>query len=477
VAWPLFLLLPLGADGQIQFRPFGGAIQFGGNPAVRAELMPEARSDVLEFVDGSALHGQLSRMDLAHGLSWATPEAKNTIQFRPEHVNFIRFARARNVPLGPTCHLRFGNGDDLYGSISALDNERLRLETWFGGDMVIPRSALRSITFLSSNYTVAYEGPYDQGGWLIANNSAEGWTFHDGAFVGSGAGAMGRDLGLTNSATVEFDLAWGASFNLLVAVYCDARDRLEFTGGSCVVDFTPHQVNLRQTQNMGAFFNAAGVPLPPEAAKGRLHAAIQCDKTEGTVSVFVNNQLIKIWKNFAFTDAGTGVLFMQNSLFATANGLLTSGTVKLSRLKVTQWESRGEPETFAPATNTDAIHLVNHDRAGGKIQAIQDGKVTLALAGTELQIPLSRVTEMDFAETRPSAEPSGPWVVRAHFPGGGSLSFQLEKWDDRNISGQSAIFGPLAFQSAAVREIEFNLDRPMQNTATVAAKEFDELDE
>jgi hypothetical protein len=479
-AWLLLCWLPLGAAGQLAH--VGATTLIGGRPAAKPELMPETRSDVLKFVDGSALHGQLSRMDAVHGLCWVTPEAKGTINFRPDHVNLIRFARAQEIRVAPTCHLVFGNGDDLYGWISTLDNERLGFKTWFGGQMVIPRPAVRSITFLPGNYAVAYEGPYDPGGWMIVKNTPESWSFHDGAFVSSGAGVLGRDLGLTNSATVEFDLAWSAAFNLQVGVYCGARERLEFADGCCVVDFTPNQINFRQlqntdfrqAQNAGAFFTVSGAPLPSEGAKNRMHAAIQCDKTEKTVSVFVNNHLIKTWKDCVFSNAGTGVLFMQNSMFAGAFG---GGTVKLSHLRISQWQGGGEPETFAPATNSDAIHFVNHDRAAGKIQAIQEGRVRLELSGTDLEIPLARVTEMDFAESRSAAEPPGRWVVRAHFPGGGSLSFQLEKWDEETIAGQSAIFGPLAFQSAAVREIEFNLDRPKEESVIAAAKEFDELDE
>ena len=67
--------------------------------------------------------------------------------------------------------------------------------------------------------------------------------------------------------------------------------------------------------------------------------------------------------------------------------------------------------------------------------------------------------------------------MRAHFPGGGSLSFQLEKWDDKGVSGRSAIFGSLAFQSGAIREMEFNLNHAKEYEATADNKEFEELDE
>ena len=104
-------------------------------------------------------------------------------------------------------------------------------------------------------------------------------------------------------------------------------------------------------------------------------------------------------------------------------------------------------------------------------------KVTLAFGGTALDIPLQRVTQINFATTNALAESSGPWEVRAHFPGGGSLSFQLEKWGDKVITGKSSIFGLLAFQSRAIREMEFNLNRPKDDGVTVATREFDDLDE
>jgi hypothetical protein len=480
-AWACLLCcwLPLAAAGQPALNNAGqfflngqqGLIARYGNPAARPELMPEPRSDVVEFVDGSALHGQMARMDLEHGLTWANPEARNPINFRPAHLDFIRFAHAQSVSLSPTCHLWFGNGDDLYGSITSLDNERMGFRTWFGGSMVIPRAAVRAITFLSTHYAVMYEGPYDEGGWVVVNNSPKSWTFHDGAFIGAGQGTLGRDLSLTNSATVEFDLAWSGLFSLVVGIYCDVMDRLEVNGGSCVVDLTPGKVNLRQVQNMGIPFNLAGVPVPEGEAKNRMHVAIECDKVAGTVSVFINHLLAKTWKDCSFQGSGTGVLFQQQpSIFANA-------TLKLSHLKISQWEGRSEPETFAPALTNDAIHFVNHDRAVGNIESIQDGQAKLNLAGTVLDIPLARVTQIEFAEAKALAESPGPWQVRAHFPGGGSVSFQLEKWDDKVVSGRSAIFGSLAFQPGAIREMEFNLNRPKEDAVIGENKEFEGLDE
>jgi hypothetical protein len=483
----LWCWLPFMAAGQPIFNNAGqvlgnGQLFQGGQPTLimprtvtsgTPEMMPEPRSDVVEFVDGSALHGQMTRMDVEHGLTWVSPEAKNPIRFRPDHLDSVRFAHANSVSLSPTCHLWFANGDDLYGSITSLDNEKVGFSTWFGGSMVIPRSAVRSVTFLSPHYSVMYEGPYDEGGWLVVNNFAKSWTFQDRAFVGSGQGTLARDLNLTNSATVEFDLSWNGTFSLGVGIYCDVTDRLEVNGGSCFVDVTPNRINLRSIQNnMGFPFNATGVPIPENEGKNRMHVAIECDKSEGTASIFVNHTLAKTWKDCNFQGGGTGIVFMQQAIM-----FGSGGSVRLSHLKVSQWEGRSEPETFDAASTNDAIHFVNHDQAAGNIESIQNGKARLNLSGTVLDIPLERVTQIEFAAEKTTTESPGPWQVRAHFPGGGSVSFQLEKWDGNAVSGQSLIFGSLAFQPTAIREMEFNLNRPKEGPIVNEDKEFEGLDE
>jgi hypothetical protein len=426
---------------------------------------------VLEFVDGSLLHGQLDGMDLEHGLSWLDPEAGSAIHFQPAHLDFIRFAHAEAVSLVPTCHLRFVNGDDLFGSISNLESGQFSFHTWFGGTMTIPRAAVRNITFLSRGYRIAYEGPYDANGWIMGNNnSPQCWVYRDGSFIDSGPGTLARDLGLTNSATIDFDLAWSGPFALLVHLYSDALDHLDYNNGSCLVEFSPSQVTFHHVPALAPLRSFIGGAPLPGGDQRKLHATIQCNKEEGTIAVFVNNSLVKSWNaDGGLKGAGTGLLFQ---------GVVMPGvTIRLSDFKISQWAGRYEPDNSLAATNDETIHFINHDRTSGKITAIKDGKVTLALGATTLDVPLERVTQINLPAPSAPPEPSGPWQVRAHFPGGGSVSFQLEKWDKKSIAGRSAIFGPVDFQPGAIRQMEFNLNRPKEDLAFAADKEFEDLDE
>jgi hypothetical protein len=427
--------------------------------------------DLLKFVDGSAMHGELQRMDIHSGLRWDDPAAKTPVDLQPNHVDSIRFAHAGALTLAPTCHLHFVNGDDLFGSVNSLDEQHLGFSTWFGGAMTIPRSAIQAITFLSSNYTILYEGPYDTDGWIMGNNVPESWTLRDGTFIGTGPGTLGRDFKLTGSSTVEFDLVWNDVFEFVVDVYTDALDHPDYNTSSYLIELTGSEVRLRRSGMVRglvprSFGNASWNP----SGGNKIHVAIQSNQTEATVAVFIDNVLIKRWKDpNGFTATGSGILFVQEGL--------AGSSVKISNIKVSQWTGRAEPEIATVVTNVDAIRFINHDQAMGKISTIRDGQVAFVLGDTVLKIPLPRVTQINFAAPKVAPDLGGPWNVRAHFPGGGSLSFQLEKWDSGEVAGQSTIFGPLAFQAKAIRELEFNLDRPRSQPAVPPEKEFEGLDE
>ena len=74
-------------------------------------------------------------------------------------------------------------------------------------------------------------------------------------------------------------------------------------------------------------------------------------------------------------------------------------TVKLSHFKISKWEGKYEPAiASAGATNADLLFFINHDKAGGKVQGISDGKLDVSLGGNVLHVPCERVRQIDFAQ-------------------------------------------------------------------------------
>ena len=240
-----------------------------------------------------------------------------------------------------------------------------------------------------------YEGPDNADGWIVGSHNPDSWTFHDGAFASSSPGSLGRDFNLSESSTIEFDLAWSDAFELLVSIYSDAVDQLEY-GNSYMLEFrrdsVNNQVSLRHIDmnRQTPIRNFGSAPLPDPGGKNKVRVTIQSNKDEGTVAVFVDNVLVKRWKDDnGFSATGGGLLFQQ------MGGANTE--VRLSNFRISQWQGRYEPETSVITTNVDVIRFINHDQASGKITAIKDGKVALALGDTVLHIPIQRVTQINFA--------------------------------------------------------------------------------
>jgi hypothetical protein len=468
--WVVLCALGAACALGVELQPNGVFLFQGQTPPPSQAVIPPAEGDLLEFVDGSSLHGALKEMDAGTGLRWSSPAAKNIIDLRPGRLDSVRFAHADPVSLRPTAHFRFANGDDVFGSIQSLDDHRLSFSTWFGQSLSVPRSTVQSITFLSTNYTLVYDGPDDLNGWVIGNRNPESWVLRDGTFINAFNGTLGRDFKLTGSSTIEFDLAWTDYLDLLVNIYTDFLDRMDYN--SYMLQFTRDEVSLRHVDSTGnppKSFGSGALHLPP--GRDKIHVTIQSNTNEATVAVFVDNVLVKRWKDDnGFGAAGGGVFFEKR--------VVTGGIIKLSNITVSQWEGRFEPETSFVLTNTDVMRFVNHDQAAGKIERIDQGKIDLKLGDVDLHVPLERVTQINFADAGPaSALPSGPWEVRAHFPRGGSLTFQLEKWTDKEVSGRSDIFGSLTLQPAQIRQVEFNLSRPRTTIPLLSRQQFEELDE
>lgn len=476
-----------------------------------------APADLLQFLDGAVLHGALKGVDAAHGLRWEHPDANGAFDLMPAHVDFVRFPQAKSLALAPSCHVRFAGGDDLFGSVVALEGETMEFKTWFGGTLKIPRAAVQTITFLPRSYAIVYEGPADASDWVIAggrqstgvrvvngggviiNNLGGGqiilngnaanfvinangqivsvgaapagppgpanWTYRDGSFVTAGPGTLARNFNLTGSCTIEFDLTCNGPFSLLLDLYSTTLDRVQMNNSSFLVELDSSQIALVRP-GQGAVNDLRNVNMTNFATPGKpARITLHCNQEERSLAVLVDGVEVKRWTDLGgFNNLGTGFVAQYQS---------SGATVKLSHFKVTKWQGRYEPDIApANATNADLVSFINHDQAGGKVEGITGGKVNLSLEGNVLHIPTERVRRIDFAQASAVAEPRGPWEVRAVFPGGGSVSFQLEKWDGQSISGHSALFGAVAFQPGSIRQMEFNLDRLRTGPAASPENQF-----
>ena len=431
----------------------------GASAPVSSTNSPTEKSgELLELLDGSALHGRLRSIDSEKGLSWEHAGAKQPIEFKPENLAWIRFSSAEKSELKnseSTCQFRFANGDEFFGNLLSMDENELELQTWFGGKFKTPRALVRSLRFIPKGVTAIYEGPTGLEGWQLGKNlNSPGWEYLDGSFIGNSLGTIGRDLKLPDASRLEFDLAWNAPFTLLFSYYTGAFDGFNYSSSSYMFYLAPGTISLQRINaGVGTTTIGRSEPVAAMLAKKKAHLEFRANKEESFIEVLVDGKTVNQWKDQAgWVAKGSGILF-----YAQTEG----AGMKISNLKVSEWDGRPGSEIATNAlSREDQIYLVNHDKVSGKVTRLRDGKLQFAAAETSLDIPLSRVTQIFFANADTNSIAPSPWEIQASVSGGGTISFALEKWNNEKVFGQNKNFGKISLNPQSIRQIQFNPGKP-----------------
>src|SRR5207248_37324 len=125
----------------------------------------------------------------------------------------------------------------------------------------------------------------------------------------------------------------------------------------------------------------------------------------------------------------------------------------------TPWDGKFEDRAAkSDKSKEDTVRMENNDKVSGKLEAIKDGSLTFSSSFAKLEIPLKRVQEIEIASQASSVAKRNAGDVRAYLVGRGSVTFALEKWDDKGVTGRSANFGQVTFSPRAFQRVQFNLD-------------------
>jgi len=415
---------------------------------------PDQRPGILQFTDGSNLHGTLSEIDATNRLTWKHTAAKEPLQFSLNNMASVRFEDAvpKKHSFTPSARFQFKNGDEVVGNVRAIEDNTLRFESWFGDNVQAQLPALEAIMFSARGYHLLYEGPTGTNGWRIGRNPRS-WEYKDGAFIANGADLLGRDFGLTNSSTLEFDLAWNGAFSLSITLYAQVIDRFDYSNSAYLVYLGTGAISVQRVQAGSGAVMLGQNQIPEMYRKNKMRFEIRCNKEDATITLLADGKFVQRWKDNSpggFVAKGGGIVFYSQ---------VEAKSLRISNMRVAEWDGRYEPESMTNLPpEMDVVFLANRDKVFGKVLALEENKTTVETKQTKLDIPLERVTQIRFAKNAAQADLNAG-EVRASFPGGESVVFNLEKWSASEVKGTSRVFGPLTFDPKSIRGVEFNLNR------------------
>ena len=438
---------------------------------ILVSAVEQPRQGELQLVDGSVLRGGLSAASTKDGLAWTHPASSAPLRFKPEAVGLLRFLQASGQPtnFNPGTRIRFKNGDEILGNLKSMENGKVAIETWFGGVLTAAETGVEAIGFSTRGFRVLYEGPTSMDGWKTGKNPRP-WRYQDGAFIARGPDLLGRDFGIKGSSSLSFNIAWDAPFSLSITLYAQQMDRFDYSNGGYIAYIRQGAISLQKSTPVQGAVMLGSAAIPAMIKKSRMQLEFRCNVEEATISVYADGVFLARWKDPAgFAAKGTGFVFYSQT---------DGAEIKLSDIRVTEVDGRYEPEPVpADSNGEDVIFLANQDRVRGKVEGLSGGKFSIKTKVAQLSIPLERVVQVILGGKSTNAAPaSSAWSVRASFGGGETVALNIEQWSDRMIFGTSPTFGPVKFQSDAIRLVQFRNMKTGSATDDFEAAQMEPLD-
>jgi hypothetical protein len=441
-------------------------------------------SGVVRFLNGDVLHGELVAIDAQRQIRWRNADIKEDFEFDARTITRMRPGERKSsrakAPFNAL--LRLANGDELAGNILSLDKDKLVLETWYAGKLTLPRTSVQSMRFLSEGPSL-YEGPTGLEGWTLSAAKDEPgkppWKYLNGVLYSASAGGIARDFKLPKRASLDVDVAWREFLQLTITIYTTSLkvyslNRMGMAGivaaggvvpgfdalppapqegpGFYAIQLNQNTAYLMTVKTNGQILNTPMEIIPGLEQKNRARFGVRVDKDKKTISLLVDGTVFKTWTEPAeFAGQGTCVRFVQQG----------QSLMNMSNIKVSDWDgSLVPPPTLSTNDNpkNDFVLLKNQDSLAGTLLAVREGKLSITASFGPLDVPLPRVAQIIFAPEKLARAAPQEGAVRALFADRGSLTFHVEKCDEKFMTVSSPLFGKAQFDPSAFSLIDFNPD-------------------
>ena len=354
-----------------------GQNEGGANPA----------APVLEFADGSRLHGALEGLDGAkREIVWRGVEASAALTFPLGQVSHFEFPSPAKSVGKVRATVKLTGGDWLAADVTGLRDGRLHLKLGDGTALAVERAHLEWVYFSKTAAPECYDGPHNLSGWV----SGGGWSYREGALRAAQPTAIGRMFGSLPDRVeyrFEFDQGAGATRTFAVLLHgTEAAGRNLTTGMVRLMvndaNFTlwsqlesgvkQEQVDLSKI--LPALAKAADSPLPAPASRKPMRWRIFEDRPSGRLVVFIDGRKVGDW------NLGKGKAGANRGSFTFQPMTWSANTEQsLAKIRVLPWDG------FVPVDDafdemrrkTDQVVLTDGDMENGRIESMTGDKVQL----------------------------------------------------------------------------------------------------
>jgi len=263
--------------------------------ALVASCMAQDDRSVVRFENGDQLTGQLTALS-QETLSWESMILKEPAEFDLKHVVDLSMPAETGVrdgfPAGHVATLEMTNGDTIQGQLAGLTDEEVRLNTWYAGEMVFRRVNVKEV-LISQAPNFFYRGPNSIEEWT-ADRREGSWSFKGGALYASAAGGIARQIDFPEECVIAFDASWRGAFRPRILFYTDDITTSNPENGYEMV-FQGNSVQVKKSgiSNWSGHSTNSGDLRQNEKAR----IEIRVSAVSGKILLYVDGEFVDIWED------------------------------------------------------------------------------------------------------------------------------------------------------------------------------------
>lgn len=424
---------------------------------------------VVRFSNNDRLPGAVASLS-SELLVWKSPVLEQPSAFFLKNVMDLTLPSAAPASAAEyEATLRLSNGDTVCGTLAAVTDDTVALDTWYAGRLNFSRVMVAGVK-IAGKSLFDYRGPSGLDGWQQAAGKPV-WSYSRGAFRSTGAGSIARDGLLAEENTIQFEVAWkGDSLGLKVNVFSDDASS-DGSSSGYEISFQRGSIYLRNCK-VQSFLGSTNAQALME--NDRVRIEIRASVKSGKVCLLVNDRLLEVWTDPDVRKGKFGHCLhfvAQNATpirvaalgIAAWNGVVDqTPEPRVGMMRQFGFPGQGdEPKAVAPDKPKEGrMELANGDSLDGEVVSIADGVMVMKTPLGDVKLPVARLRTVALKKADLERCKRRNGDIRGWFADGSSMVFRLDGVADATLLGSSQNFGGATFKLAAFSRIEFNIHDP-----------------
>ncbi len=426
----------------------------------------------VRFANGDKLSGNAIALNLEM-LTWESETLKEQAKFKLNQILDLSLPAEFDAKISDAAShqalLELTNGDSVKGLLTGLNDQEIRLKTWYAGEMVFRKTNVKSIS-ISRGSKIIYRGPDGIDGWKLSGEE-NSWKFSNGEFVSSKIGSLARDFDFPEAAQVSYDVSWRGTLRSKIVLFSTDLTTSNPRNGYEII-FHGSMVQLRRLSDSAWLYSKTNPRRMQPNEKARID--IRYSRKSNQMMIFIDEEIFGMWDNLeldAATGEGLHFVSMENNETSVSNiaishwdGYVDESAIEEIELRVQRFPGHLQMQRGMEAPNPDEkelpesrMSLSNGDTLEGEVLAIDGDMIKIKTPFTEVSFPVHRINNITLKKASSETPKLYNGDVRTILADGSKLVFRLDEVKEGKLIGYSQNFGRAEFAQSAFKRIEFNI--------------------